>query len=303
MSKHIFFLILFLCFASWSVMSQSTLKRERKEILFGFGATNFLGDLGGSPRIGSEPFSMRDLNWSSTRPLAHIGYRYRISQKSSYKATFTFGYLYGNDNYTENQIRYNRNINFRAPIWELQAQYEYFIFLKEREGHRYFREELKGWKVISDKIYLFAGAGVLVFIPQGQYTNGAWHNLRPLSTEGQGMVETRKKYSLIQPVIHFGIGFKYSLNWKWAIGLEYSIRKTFTDYIDDTSTTYFNNDNIRDLKGDVAAYFADPSRGLVPGQTIPGAQRGDPKDKDSYMFANLTFYYKFKKHKTNIPRF
>jgi len=303
MKKHIALFFLSACFSTLTVYSQLTLKRERNEILFGFGATNFLGDLGGSPRIGSEPFSMRDLNWSSTRPLAQIGYRYRLTQKTAYKTTFSFGYLYGNDNFTENLVRFNRNINFRSAIWELQAQYEYYIFLKEREGHRYYRQELKGWKVISDKIYLFAGAGVMFFIPQGKYISGNWYNLRPLCTEGQSMVDTRKKYSLIQPVIHFGIGLKYSLNWKWAIGLEYSIRKTFTDYIDDTSTTYFNNDQIREQKGEIAAYFADPSLGLVPGQTIPGAQRGDPKDKDSYMFANITFYYKFKKHKTNIPRF
>ncbi len=296
---HIFILII----ANAGLLHAQTQKRERQEILFSFGATNFLGDLGGSPMIGSEAFSMRDLNWSSTRPMGNIGYRYRIAQHQAVKGTLSFGYLYGNDNYTENLIRFNRNINFRAPIWELQGQYEYFIFTRHREGHRYNKKELKGWRNISDKIYLFAGLGVTVFIPQGKDPTGKWHNLRPLSTEGQGMVATRKKYSLVQPVALFGIGLKYSLNWKWSIGLEYSIRKTFTDYLDDTSTTYYDNDAIREQKGDIAAYFADPSHGLVPGQTAPGAQRGDPDDKDSYMFATLTFYYKFKKHKTNIPRF
>jgi len=297
MNKWFIYLLLFTGVLTHSVKAQSW-ANLRKELLFGFGATNFLGDLGGSPKIGSEPFSMRDLNWPSTRPMFQLGYRYRINKKSGYSYKLAFGYLYGNDSFTENDVRFNRNINFRAPIFELSAKYEYFVFLREREGHRYNRKELKGWKEIYDKIYIFAGLGVSVFIPQGQYLDGNWYNLRPYSTEGQGMVGTRKKYSLIQPVIPIGIGFKYAISKEWSIGLEYGLRKTFTDYLDDTSTTYYNNDEIRTQKGDIAAYFADPSRGLIYGQTVPGAQRGDPTDKDSYMFATLSFYYKLKKSKS-----
>jgi len=294
-------IIILLCVYIESTQGQMW-RRDRKEFVMGLGATNFLGDLGGSEKIGSEPFSMRDLNWPSTRPLVHLGYRYRLTKESSLKGAVSFGYLFGNDQFSDNLIRYNRNINFRAPIWEVSGQYE-FLTTRQREGHRYKLKGVRGWRHINVESYIFVGFGVSVFIPQGQYLDGRWYNLRPLSTEGQGLVDTRKKYSLIQPVIPFGIGFKYALNREWSIGLEYGIRKTFTDYIDDTSTTYFDNDEIREQKGEIAAYFADPSRGIYPTQTYAGEQRGDPTDKDSYMFAILTFYYKIPRGMIAVPKF
>jgi hypothetical protein len=301
MSKYILTFFLFF-FCIHEVTHSQLWRRERKEIVFGAGATNFLGDLGGSPRIGSEPFSMRDLNWKSTRPMVHLGYRYRIDKNSAFKGSLSFGYLYGNDKFTKNDVRFNRNINFRSPIWELSGQYE-FLITHQREGHRYDLRGVQGWRYINVETYAFVGLGLFVFIPQGQYIDGTWHNLRPLNTEGQGMVATRKNYSLIQPVIPIGIGFKYAFARYWSVGLEYGLRKTFTDYIDDTSTTYYNNNEIREQRGDIAAYFADPSHGLISGQTSPGAQRGDVKDKDSYMFAILTFYYKIPKGKGSFPKF
>lgn len=277
-------------------------RRDRKEFVFGLGATNFLGDLGGSERIGSEPFSMRDLNWPSTRPLGLFGYRYRLTKESSIRGSLFIGYIRGDDALSENEIRNNRNINFRSPVIELSTQYE-FLTTRQREGHRYNLKGIQGWRHINIESYLFVGVGLTFVNPQGQYLDGNWYNLRPLSTEGQGMVATRQQYSRFQLVIPFGVGFKYAISREWSIGLEYGIRKTFTDYIDDTSTTYFDNDEIRDQKGDIAAYFADPSLGVFDTQTLAGEQRGDPTDKDSYMFAQLTLYYKIPRGMMAVPKF
>ena len=52
-------------------------KHQRKEIIFGIGASNFLGDLGGLNRIGTD-YSPMDIDFAVTRPSGHFGIRYRL---------------------------------------------------------------------------------------------------------------------------------------------------------------------------------------------------------------------------------
>ncbi|MEO8734181.1 MAG: hypothetical protein ABI373_07610 [Flavobacteriales bacterium] len=89
---------------------------------------------------------------------------------------------------------------------------------------------------------------------------------------------------------------------KITVGLELQYTKTFTDYIDDVSGIYYNNDSIAAARGPVAAHLADPSLGDIAGQTATGQQRGQPKHKDGYMFLKFDLHYKLyrrdhKKHK------
>ena len=78
---------------------------------------------------------------------------------------------------------------------------------------------------------------------------------------------------------------------------------TFTDYLDDVSGKYYDNDVIHAENGFVAAYLADPSLGyyVQDGEEIPeimsfeGEQRGDNTDNDAYLFAQITMSYKFSK--------
>ena len=67
-------------------------------------------------------------------------------------------------------------------------------------------------------------------------------------------------YSRFQIAIPFGVGIKYAIDQNWSIGIEYGLRKTFTDYIDDCSSVYFDNQAIKQQgidKGDAWAYLAD----------------------------------------------
>ncbi len=191
-------------------------RRDRKEYVFSFGATNFLGDLGGANQIGTNGF--RDLDWPSTRPLVGIGYRYRTGAQNSVKGVLHVGYLHGDDALTEEPIRQNRNLNFRTPVVELNGQFEWML-TKQREGHIYKLRGVHGWKIINIESYVFIGAGLFWMNPQGRYIDGTWVNLKPLNTEGQGMVETRKPYHRLQFSIPVGVGFKYAINREWSIGL------------------------------------------------------------------------------------
>ena len=277
-------------------------QKNRYEVVYSLGATNFLGELGGANRIGTN--GMRDLEFPATRPVLGLGYRYKVTRTSAVKANLFFGYIGGDDRLTKEVARNNRNLNFRSPILELSGQYEYML-IKERVGHRYNLRGIHGWRNIGIESYLFGGVGAFYFKSKGKY-NGSWYSLKPLCTEGEGLVPTRKKYSSVQVCIPFGIGFKYNVskNRNWYIGIEYGMRKTFTDYIDDVSTTYFDPNVLASSNGVIAAQLANPTNHSAgnDNMTKAGQQRGDPRDKDAYMFAVITVYYKLKKG-LSLPKF
>jgi hypothetical protein len=127
----------------------------------------------------------------------------------------------------------------------------------------------------------------------------------------------------VQFAIPFGVGFKYALDKKSSIGLEYGLRKTFTDYIDDVSTTYVVSQWRSDSYGEyadllgmtpTAAALSDPSLNQFPVglgdenylgacQSCPGQQRGDPTDFDSYMFLLITYNRKIRTTRRGLPKF
>lgn len=295
-------IILILCFITSNLtfsQSSSRWKRMRYEVFYGLGATNFLGELGGADREGTN--FVRDLEFSMTRPLLNLGVRYRITETVATKTMLSYGWLRGDDKLTNEMFRHYRNLAFRSPIAEFSNQFEYSI-IREKQGHRYNLRRVRGLKGFKTNTYFFVGVGVIYFNPKNKY-NGKWYALQPLGTEGQGLVPTRKKYSRISMCIPYGLGFKYGLNRRLNVGLEFGVRKTFSDYVDDVSTTYFDNQMIREAHGDVAAYLADPSDGTHPNWTAAYQQRGDAKDKDSYMFLILNFTYKLYTTRGGLPKF
>lgn len=272
-------------------------KSYRHEISLGFGVSNFLGDLGGLDRQGTD-YSFVDLEFTLTRPDISLTYRYRLARRWSVKGGFYYAVLRGDDKLTKEQFRNNRNLNFKTRTYELSGQAEFSFLVREQLGHRYKIKSARGIKNLDVTGYVFLGVGGFYFNPQGQY-NGAWYDLQPLGTEGQGIKPGKKKYSRINAAIPMGIGFKHNIGRFWIVGVEYGIRKTFTDYIDDVSTTYYDNAAILQQHGTAAAYLADPNLGNLPyqvdgsGKTFDGFQRGDAKQDDSYMFGILTITRKF----------
>jgi hypothetical protein len=197
---------------------------------------------------------------------------------------------------------------FKSPVVELSAQYE-FSWMKETIGSRYKVRRVRGRGKKGSDIYVYGFFGVAgyYFNPKAQL-NGKWTALAPLNTEGQTLVATRPDYSRFQFAIPLGIGLKYSLNKTSSIGLEYGIRKVFTDYIDDVSTTYYDKGELAQNFGDESAQLSDPSLTGGPGpftgcQTCSGQQRGDPRDLDHYMFFLITYNYKLKTTRKGLPKF
>lgn len=294
--KRLLIALLVSCFAVTSLNAQfgSHWRKLRHEVIVGIGSTNFMGELGGSDKAGSH--FIRDFEFASSRPLIYVGYRYKLHPNFALRGSAYYGYISGNDALSDDIYRKARNISFRSPLAELGVNFEYHI-LKEKYGHRYDLRRIRG-KGNKPSLYIFTGVAGFYFNPQGKYTDDTWYNLQPLGTEGQGIVSTREKYSRFSVAIPMGFGVGFLINRQLAIGAEFGFRYTFTDYLDDVSTTYVDNDLFEDP---VAAYFADPSDDWNGSATYN--QRGNPRYNDVYMFLTLNVSYKLKKRGRGRSKF
>jgi hypothetical protein len=286
-------------------------KRTRYELVGGLGITTFMGDLGGGAEASHF---ISDYDFTAQRPLISAGFRYKILEPLAVKATVSYGWVSGSDDKSKDKYRLDRNLSFRSPIVEFATQFEYSV-IKEPASHRYSlrRGRKFSLRYLTINTYLFAGVSGFWFNPKGlddgpEGTN-KWVALQPLGTEGQGLVEGREKYSRFQFAIPFGIGFKYSLSRNISIGAEFGARYTFTDYIDDVSTTYVDPTWLR-TQDELAYRMADKSiqtnddSDPLPFVTYGAAdQRGDAKYNDFYMFSLVTISYKLRTGRNGLPKF
>ncbi len=242
--------------------------------------------LGGSYYIG-------DLNQTQqflfTKPAGGIMVRFNQSPRLAYRVSVLFGGMEGHDSYSTNAYQKQRNLSFKSPLNEISAQLE-FNFNNYRIG------------IEKEKFspYIFFGIGVFSFNPHGQLANNNWVELQPLHTEGEGMEGGSKKkpYKLIQVSLPFGIGFKTNIARKIGLGVEWGMRKTFTDYLDDVSGKYYDPNK---LTGENTAYLSDPSKGTDPAYSNVGRQRGNPTNKDWYSFAGIVLSFKLTSTKEKCP--
>ena len=293
-------------------------KKHRVEWSGGFGASNFLGDLGGRDRIGSD--FIWDLEPTKTNFAATFNNLFYLSRKVGLRSNITYGKISADDKLTKEPSRNNRNLNFQSHIWEASVVLEFQV-KKERRGNIYNLRSSTGrrlgLKSSGIGIYGVIGIGAVAFNPKSRDENGEMTALRPLHTEGQGItynhpflgvVEGPKQYSRVSVVVPIGAGVKIPMNRDWGLKVELKYRFTFTDYLDDVSGVYFQNHVIEENYGTTAAYFADPAiighethgpENGSPGtgdsflaQTFAGQIRGDATDKDGYMIAMVSVYRK-----------
>jgi len=258
---------------------------NKHEIFFALGATQFLGDLGGRNQVGTQK-SLADIDFKSTRIGGGLGYRFRFHPRFATSTQLYFCLVDGKDSNTDEIIRRSRNLSFRSPILELSQRLEFILLANEKVGARYKIRGLKGMRPKADVLYLFSGLSGFYYNPQTQI-NGKWTNLRGLKTEGQGLPGGAEEYGPISFGIPFGVGFKLGIGNFWRIGMEISYNKTFTDYIDDVSTDYYDPSVLAAEVGQDAVYAANPAIENHSWFTT-GMQRGNPNDNDAYFFANIT---------------
>ena len=281
-------------------------KKYRKEVILQVGVSQFLGDLGGLNKIGTH-YSPVDLEFSLTKPAISLAYRYKIAKNFNWHSSFNYLLVAGNDKLTQEPFRNNRNLNFKSNIFELATRAELSWF-SGKAGHRYgIKKTLsRRHKSRSKEFIAFIGIGVFYFNPKGLNSAGQYVELRPLHTEGQGLPGGPKQYSNFAISIPMGVAYRVILNKLWSVGIELNYRKTFTDYIDDVSTVYYDKTALTAAYGPQSAQMADPNLGNIPGATSPdasgvGAQRGD-KQKDAYIGLQITVgrFFPPKRGKTRL---
>ncbi|MEY3398523.1 MAG: hypothetical protein RL220_1117 [Bacteroidota bacterium] len=276
-------------------------KRFRHHIEAGIGTTNFLGDLGGKDAIGTN--DLRDLEWSQFHLAGYIGYRYVFHKYIYGRLNFAAGKVTGDDKLTKEPFRMNRNLNFKSAIYEVDLMAEFQVRLSDKKGHQHKLNRVDAtsgpWRIRASYLSVFGGIGVFNFNPKGNL-NGEWVRLHPLRTEGQGLPNGPEEYKLWQINIPVGLNLMFRMDRQWMFGIEAMHRYTFTDYIDDVSTEYYNPYDIALYNdqgmGDIAAYLSNPSLGVANGGlsdvvTAPGQQRGDKKDNDGYFYVTFKVDY------------
>jgi len=275
--KRIIIILIVSSLAHTVLAGSGKLKRKSEVGPFG-GVSYYLGDLN------------QQKHFFMSKPAFGIVHRYIFDPHFALKNSFLYGNIQGYDSKSDNATQQNRNLHFKSSILDISAQLEFNFFpFDEPKDDRV--------KARDDKFYyspyIFVGFSLFSFNPKAEY-KGTWFELQPLGTEGQGTIAYRdkKKYSLTQLSIPFGGGIKYDVSKKINLALEWGIRYTFTDYLDDVSTTYANPAAIGAEKGPVARQLSDRSVYKEDGLSNVDRQRGNSSNNDLYAFAGIMITFK-----------
>lgn len=255
------------------------------------GANGYQGDL--QPAIVSLP---------QLRPVIGLGLLYEINPNWSAAINMHYGQTAGNDRY--NTTNKERNLRFVSDIVEFTAYAEYTL-LDTRDYH------------ICPFLHL--GFGLFKFSPFLPLDDGNRIILYEYATEGQGFIEGKSPYSLTSCCLPVGGGFQWSIHRNIRLAAKISYQFTGTDYLDDVSTTYVDENLMRQYKGQNGVNIAYRGNLLPGGAPYPaaGTPRGNPKNNDGYLLAGLSIRFrldakgraiqyeyrpgKLRRHKTSCP--
>jgi hypothetical protein len=255
----------------------------------------FLGDLGG--HAGNGTTFIKDWNMNTTKLAVGAFGAVYPTQWLGFRLSLNFGSIEGSDadikpKGGDEVTRLYRNLDFQSKILEGTVMAEFYptVFLEEDPDDVVAR--LRPYGVL--------GLGVFHFNPQGSYHDPNtgqtyWVDLQPLHTEGEGFPEypDRKNYTLTQLNIPMGVGVKYFFSESVNLSFEIIHRKTFTDYIDDVSTTYVDPKLFYKYLSPTLAPIAAAMANKSPLQNVAGSgygingKRGDPTHNDAYFTAQF----------------
>lgn len=257
--KKLFFYLTFL-------LPVSSIQAQRVWLTTFAGISNYQGDL-----------QDKKFTFQESHLAVGIGAAYEITSQLYLTGNIKIGKLSGDDKNESKNV--SRNLNFTTAVSEFHLGVEYDLLnLNERPLTP----------------YLFAGIAVYHFNPYTFDSVGKKTYLQPLGTEGQGFYNGREKYNLTQISIPFGGGIKLAINENIRIGFEIGLRKLFTDYIDDVSSTYADKALLIANNGQRAADLAFRGDELKTGLLYPaaGARRGNPGSKDWYYFSGISVSFR-----------
>ncbi len=257
------FIVSCVCILSFSIVGAQNLHVT----LFG-GISNYQGDL-----------QSKRFTFQQAGPAVGAGLLYEFTPKLYGRANVTFGKVQGNDKLS-NTYSF-RNLSFSSSITDVHLGLEYDLFNSYEH---------------SLVPFIFGGVSVFHFNPSTLDSSGRKVFLQPLGTEGQGFYQGREKYNLTSFAIPFGGGLKLSLSENIKVRFELGLRKTMTDYLDDVSSTYADQNELLLNNGQQAVDIAFRGDENKSGEVYPVANtiRGNPASKDWYYFTGLGISFRLK---------
>jgi len=203
------------------------------------------------------------------------GAQYDVTRNFSVIGGFNVMKLSASDQFNKPDLQ-PRNLSFQTSLLELNLLAEYTFFDITRTKFSPF---------------VFGGIAWFHYDPYAFDSVGQKIFLEPLSTAGEGLPEYpgQKPYNLNQFAIPFGGGIKFRVSENVVLAYEIGFRKTFTDYLDDVSTSYVDQAILQNAKGVLATEMAYRGNELKGGAPYPpsGTKRGSPKYKDWYYYTGI----------------
>ncbi len=265
---------------------QNTIAQDMYQQLGEFGVTagvaHYFGDLNTRANI------------NRPKPAIGIFFKKQFNNYLGIRLSAHYAQLGYSDIYSKSDFQKRRNLSFNSEIFELAVQGD-FNFFKFVPGDPYY----------SFTPYVTIGLGAFSYNPYAYY-QGKKVYLRALGTEGQNISYTdpanskkRKPYGSMAVCVPIGAGIKYNISNNVNLSFQIAHRLTFTDYLDDVSTTYVGIDKFPPLNGQNSVAGVMQDRSFETGSIIgvEGRQRGFSKQKDQYIIAEVGISFSISTYK------
>jgi hypothetical protein len=266
-----------------SMMSLASFGQYNFDYGISAGGSSSLGEIGSGAAKKSvlSSFDFGNIGWS----LGGFA-RYKVIPNFAFKGALNYLRLSGDDKNSSSPTRKARNLNFKNDIFDISTTGEIYVYsINDVGGTGRYNPDFN--------LYVFGGISAFFSNPKGQDDlTGDWVSLRPLKTEGV-------TYSSLNLSIPVGVGFYYTLQRKFRLGLEFGWRFTFTDYLDDISTAYahdydgISNKTSQQLLNEINNETGEVADLLVD-YFAAGDKRGNSENNDAYMSATVNFSWVIK---------
>jgi len=199
---------------------------------------------------------------------ANVSYYWHPNYFGSF--SFTQGWISANDDFDARPERKRRNLNFKSHVTDFSLFFGYNFYKRGRDYR--FRPKYNPW--------IATGVTVFNFRPKGKpedwwfdeypelgtrfgLQKGKWFDLHELGTEGQYLNDPDNKYpkpyALTQIAIPIFFGVDIALSDRWQLTPFISLRKTFTDYLDDVHSQLYPDPVKLFNQNPLAVLFSDRS--------------------------------------------
>jgi hypothetical protein len=209
-----------------------------------------------------------------------ISYKYFMNPRVGIRFGANYTRLTGADSLSDIPVNIARNLRFETGLFEMHGGLEINLLPIDKDRAK-----------VSP--YVFGGIAVFYYNPYTDGVDGEKVYLRPLSTEGQGIptYPDRKQYNLVNVAFPIGGGMKYFFGKTLVITTELGFRYTTTDYLDDVSKSYVDQNELMAYRSQQSvdlAFRGDEVKNFEGKYPEYKFQRGDSKANDWYWFGGIT---------------